>query len=169
MAPAENPRSDASTLRALGVAFCLLGTGLLVLGAWGITAPFPPTIKTVTAALFGLGFGLAFLLTGIMYTVVARSGEELEVGEKGVSVTRDPLTGEREWIRPDVIQAATVRRWLMSPWMKSPRYAEVDLTVKEGGVLVDDRFFVHIGREPAPILQRLGAALGSRLKVSLKA
>jgi hypothetical protein len=109
MAPAENPRSDASTLRALGVAFCLLGTGLLVLGAWGITAPFPPTIKTVTAALFGLGFGLAFLLTGIMYTVVARSGEELEVGEKGVSVTRDPLTGEREWIRPDVIQAATVR------------------------------------------------------------
>ena len=167
VAPEETVRSDASVLIVLGVTFFLIGLGLLLGGYWGLTRLLPPTLNTVVGALFGLGFGFAFLVTGFMYTVVARSSEELEVGEKGVSVTRDPLTGEREWIRAEVIEAATVRRWLMSPWLKGPRYAEVELKVKEGDLTVDDRFYVHLGREPAPVLERLRECLGPKVEVAL--
>lgn len=169
MAPEETPRSDASVLVTLGVVFFVLGLGLLLGGYWGLTTLLPPTLNTMVGALFGLGFGFAFLVTGFMYTVVARSSEDLEVGEKGVSVTRDPVTGEREWIRAEVIEAATVRRWLMSPWLKGPRYVEVELKVKEGNLTVDDRFYVHLGREPAPVLERLRERLGTKVEVVLNA
>lgn len=168
MAPRETTRSDASVLRVLGVLFFLLGLGLLLFGAAALSASLPPTLNSVAGALFGLGFGFAFLVTGFMYTVVAHSSEDLEVGEKGVSVSRDPLTGEREWIRLETIEGATVRRWLMSPWLKGPRYAEVELKVREGDLTVDDRFYVHVGTEPAPVLERLREGLGSRLQVALK-
>lgn len=168
MAPVDTPRSDASVLSALGLAFFLVGLGLLILGVGRLSAPFPLRFSTLGEGLFGLGFGFAFLVIGYVYTKVARSGEELEVGDEGVSVTRDPLTGQREWIRPDVIEAAVVRRWLMSPWLKGPRYAEVELKVREGNLTVDDRFYVHIGREPGLVLERLRQSLGPRLKVALK-
>lgn len=168
MAPQAQPRPDGVVLRALGVAFFVVGLGFVILGAWGISAPFPLTLNTVAAALIGFGFGTVFLVTGATYVVVARSGEELDVSQKGVSVSRDPATGEVEWIAIDTIEAAVVRRWLMSPWIKSPRYAEVELKVREGGLTVEDRFYVHIGRESEPVLARLRQALGPRLEVALK-
>ncbi len=168
MAPAETVRSDASVLSVLGVLFFLLGLGLLLFGAALLSAPFPLRLNNVAGALFGLGLGFAFVITGFMYTVVARSSEDLEVGARGLSLTRDPFTGEREWIQLDVIEAATVRRWLISPWIRGARYAEVELKVKEGSLTVDDRFYVHLGTESSPVLERLREGLGPKLRVNLQ-
>ena len=162
-------RSDASVLSILGAAFFLGGLALCIMGVAALANALPPTFNTGILVFFGLGIGFAFVITGFMYTVVARSSEEMEVGEKGLSITRDPLTGLREWIPVDTIEAAIVRPWLMSPWFKGPRYVEVELKVKEGGMTLDDRFYVHLGQSGEERLEPLRKVLGSKLEVTLRA
>lgn len=158
--------SDASVLGLLGAAFFVAGLALLVFALSEMMHIFPPTIGKLSNILLSLVLGLALLVTGFMYTVVARGGEDPELGPQGLSLTRDPSTGSREWIKLESIVRATLRPWNMSPWLRRRKYYEIELEVKEGELTVDDRFFIHVGDDDGPFLQQMREQLGDRLRLA---
>lgn len=163
MESSEGRLSDASVLGLLGVALFAAGLALLVFAISQAMHVLPPTYGRVTNILLSLAVGFALLITGFIYSLVSRSGEEPEVGPEGLSVTRDPMTGAREWIKLESIVKATLRPWAMSPWIRRRKYYELELEVKEGDMTIDDRFYIHVGDDGAPFLKRLAVALGERL------
>lgn len=162
----ETKLSDASLLGLVGALLFLAGLGLLIFALSEMMYPFPPTIGKVTNILLGLVLGLALLVTGFMYTVVARAGEDPEVGPEGLSLTRDPATGSREWIKAESVVKATLRPWSMSPWLRRRKYYEVELEVKEGDMVVDDRFYVHVGDDDERFLAQMRERFGDRLQLA---
>jgi hypothetical protein len=111
--------ADASRLSALGTTLFTAGIALLVLAVSALNNVIPPRMGQLTNIFLGFALGFIALVTGFLYTQVAASGEDPEVGANGLSLTRDPLTGAREWIKIESIAQATLRPRTISPWPRT--------------------------------------------------
>ena len=152
---------DEGALELVGVLMVIGSLLFLAIAAAELLNSKPPTIGKVITGTIAMGLGIVLLFTGLYYRWAASSAIEAEVGEQGLSVTRESKAGAREWIRLEHIRQAKLTPWLMSPWLKNKRYYEIEIVADEGTVKIDDRFLVHL-REPGTFVEKMQALLGDR-------
>jgi hypothetical protein len=157
--------SDQAVLQTLGIALTI--AGLLFLAAAGqvMSDALPPTLNIAIGTMVGIALGVALTITGLVYLFAVREHVESRIGPEGLCVSCNPETGLPEWLKPENIEHAAIRPWLFSPWFKTKRYYELDLKVRDGALVVDETFLVHVYPGFHEFVKKLRGALADRLQV----
>lgn len=146
-----------------------LGGWLLIFAGFGLltssvlTDVIPPTFGGLAGAFLAFFFGAAALVMGVGF-LQAAGAERPVVSEQGLSVKRDPITDEREWIPLAQIRAVRLRRWPLSPWIRGMPFAvlEVEQVDKDLGSPAARRYLVRVQGGGARLVKKLQNALGER-------
>ncbi|HEX9709385.1 MAG TPA: hypothetical protein VGB42_05405 [Candidatus Thermoplasmatota archaeon] len=161
----RDPGSGRTRLAQLGMSFALAGMALLAAAGVGLLDTLPPTYGTTLAVFGAAALGAVLLLTGAVYMRVARMATDPAAATVGLSFSVDPVTGERQWIPWPRIGRVRVAGWRMGPWLRDPRFYEVEVTTEQGGA-TDSRFFIAYLKEPELFLGGIRERVGDRLELA---
>jgi hypothetical protein len=164
-APSTAQAEEDYVLQNLGLAFLVAGVILLVYAASELGNIVPPTYGHLTNVLIGGGLGLVFAVTGFYYYTVGRNDAGLILREDALSLSQEPETGAREWIRFDDIVKLRLVPWIMSPWVKRTHYVELELEAKKGDVACKDTFISRLPDDPRAFLEQLRSRLADRFQL----
>ena len=164
-APSTAQAREDDVLQNLGLGFIVAGMVLLVYAAGELGNMLPPTYGHFINSLIAGGLGLVFAVTGFHYYWVGRHDAGLILKEDALSLSVDPETGAREWIKFDDIARLRLVPWIMSPWVKRTHYVELELEAKKGDVMCKDTFVSRLPDDSRSFLEQLRSRLADRVEL----
>jgi hypothetical protein len=165
VASAPDEWTDESLLRVLGIGMTAAGVLLLAAAGTIMNIQLPLTLEGALGFILSVSFGIVLFAIGIPYILAARDPVSPQLGIEGLSVCTDPDTHGPAWIKIAEIESAVLRPWGLTPWIKSHRFYEIELKVKEGALQVEDTFLVHLNPGFEEFRGAFQDALGNRLEV----